>query len=412
MNYELYLAKRIITAKQYKSSISSPIIKIAITAIALGIIIMLITISSVFGLQYKIKEKISGFNGHVQITNFEDNNSQVTINPISIEQEFYPSFKNIDGVKNVQIFAAKAGIIRTKTNFEGVIFKGVDANYDWSFFKNYLVQGALLDVSDQRSDSLVLISKFAADRLNLKVNDKFNLFFMKDDLSKAPNVRVFTIAGIYNSGFKEFDENYVMGDIKHIQRLNKWDSNQIGGFEVLLEDFDELEEKGNEIYQEVSSTLNAQTISEKYPAIFDWLEILDTNIVVIISIMILIAGINMITALLVLILERTQMIGILKALGSSNWGVRKVFLYNATYLIGVGLFWGNLIGIGVLLIQKYFGIVKLDPENYYVSEAPVYLGVEYILLLNIGTLLLCLLMLLIPSYIVSKISPVKAIKFD
>ncbi len=411
MNYELYLAKRIITAKQYKSSISSPIIKIAITAIALGMIIMLITISSVFGLQYKIKEKISGFSGHIQITNYEDNNSEITITPISLEQEFYPNFTNVDGIKNIQTFATKGGIIRTKTDFEGVIFKGVDSNYDWSFFKSYLIEGDLLKITDERYD-FVLISKLTADRLNLKVGDKFNLFFMKEGLNKAPNVRVFTIAGIYSSGFKDLDENYVLGDIKHIQRLNKWKPNEVGGFEVLLEDFDKLEEKGKEIYQEVSSTLNAQTISEKYPAIFDWLKILDTNIIVIISIMILIAGINMITALLVLILERTQMIGILKALGSSNWSIRKVFLYNATYLVGVGLFWGNLIGIGLLLIQKHFGIVKLDPENYYVSEAPVYLGFEYILLLNIGTLVLCLFMLLIPSYIVSKISPVKAIKFD
>ncbi len=411
MNYELFLAKRIIAAKQYKGSISSPIIKIAITAIALGIVIMMITISSVLGLQYKIKEKISGFNGHIQITNYEDNNSQITITPISIAQEFYPSFTNVDGIKNIQTFATKAGIIRTKTDFEGVIFKGVDSNYDWSFFKSYLVEGNLLSLSEKRS-KLVLISKLVADRLNLKVGDSFNLFFMKDNASKAPNVRNLKIAGIYSSGFKDFDENYVLGDIKDIQRLNKWKPDEIGGFEVLLDDFDQLEEKGDEIYKAVGSTLNAQTISEKFPAIFDWLQILDTNIIVIISMMILIAGINMITALLVLILERTQMIGILKALGSSNWSIRKMFLYNAAYLIAIGLFWGNVIGIGLLLIQQYFGVVTLDPENYYVTKAPVYIDVQYILLLNIGTLVLCICMLLIPSYIVSKISPVKAIKFD
>ena len=411
MNYELFLAKRIIAAKQYKSSISSPIIKIAITAISLGIIIMLISIATGVGLQQKIKEKISGFNGHVQITNFEDNNSQITVTPISIDQPFFPNFKSVDGVKNVQVFATKAGIIRTESDFEGVIFKGVGAEFDWSFFNSYLTEGKVLTVSEEISNS-VLISKTTADRLDLKVGDKFNLFFVKDDPSKPPNVRVFSVSGIYNTGFKEFDENYVMGDIKHIQRLNKWDSNEIGGFEVLLNDFDELEQKGNEIYQNIPSTLNAQTISEKYPAIFEWLQLFNTNIVVIIGIMILIAGINMITALLVLILERTQMIGILKALGSSNWSIRKVFLYNAAYLITIGLFWGNLIGIGLLLIQKYGGVIQLNPESYYVSEAPVYIGIEYILLLNIGTLLLCLIMLLIPSYIVSKISPIKAIKFD
>ncbi len=411
MNYEFFIAKRIIAAKADKGSISSPIIKIAIIAIALGIIIMMVTVATVFGLQYKVKEKISGFSGHIQITNYEDNNSPITITPIAKKQDFYPDFTTVDGINNVQVFATKAGVIRTEKDFEGVIFKGVSSDFNWSFFTTYLTEGSLLNITNERSD-LVLISKLIADRLNLKIGDKFNLFFMKNDTSKPPNLRVFTIAGIYNSGFKDFDESYVLGDIKHVQRLNKWKSDEVGGFEVLLNDFDKLKEKGDEVYGAVSSTLNAQTISEKFPNIFNWLDILDTNIIVIISIMVLIAGINMITALLVLILERTQMIGILKSLGSSNWSIRKVFLYNAGYLILKGLFWGNVIGIGILLIQKYFGVIKLNPENYYVSEAPVYIDAGYILVLNIGTLILCLLMLLIPSYIVSKISPVKAIKFD
>lgn len=411
MNYELFLAKRIITAKQHKSSVSSSIIKIAIAAIALGIIIMMISIATGVGLQKKIKEKISGFNGHIQISNYEDNNSQITVTPISIHQDFYPKFSTIKGIKNVQEYATKAGIIRTETDFEGIIYKGVGSDYDWSFFKTYLVDGELINITNKLNNK-VLISKFIANRLNLKVGDKFNTFFMKEDISSAPNARVFTVAGIYDSGFKEFDETYIIGDIKHVQRLNKWKEDEIGGFEVILNDFDQLNEKGNEIYREVSSTLNAQTIAEKYEPIFEWLNLLDTNIIVIIAIMVLIADINMITALLVLILERTQMIGILKSVGSTNWSIRKVFLYNATYLIVIGLFWGNLIGIGLLLLQKYFGFITLNPENYYVTEAPVYIGAIYIILLNIGTLLLCLVMLLIPSYIVSKISPVKAIKFD
>ena len=411
MNYELFIAKRIIAGKQYKSSISSPIIKIAITAIALGLIIMMISIATSVGLQKKIKEKISGFNGHIQISNYEDNNSKITINPISLEQDFYPNFTNVDGIKNVQSYATKGGIIRTETDFEGVILKGVNVDYDWSFFETYLVDGSLLNLNNEMSND-VLISKLTSDRLGLKTGDTFNTFFVKDDPSKAPNVRVFKVVGIYNSGFKEFDENYVIGDIKQIQRLNKWDENQVGGFEVLIEDFDELELKGNQVYANVPPTLNAETIADKNPTIFEWLDLFDTNVMVIISIMILIAGINMITALLVLILERTQMIGILKALGNSNWSIRKIFLYNAGYLIAVGLFFGNLIGISILLAQKYFGFIKLNPETYYVNQAPVYLDFKYILFLNIGTLILCLLMLLIPSYIVSKISPVKAIKFD
>ena len=411
MNYELFIAKRIIAAKHHKSSVSSPIIKIAIAAIALGIIIMLITIATTFGLQYKIKEKISGFNGNIQISNYEDNNSQITVNPISIAQEFYPNFRGVEGVKSIQTYATKGGIIRTPTDFEGIILKGVAKDYDWSFFKDYLVAGELLSLTEEMSND-VLISKTTADRLGFNLGDSFTTFFIKDDPNKAPNARKLTVVGIYNSGLQEYDENYVIGDIKQIQRLNKWEANQVGGFEVLLNDFDSLQEKGDEIYKELPSTLNSQTIQEKFPAIFEWLDLLDMNIVVIIAIMIIIAGINMITALLVLILERTQMIGILKALGNANWSIRKVFLYNASYLIVIGLFWGNIIGLGILLLQKYFGIIKLNPETYYVSEAPVYLDVGYILLLNVGTLLLCLFMLLIPSYIVSKISPVKAIKFD
>ncbi len=372
---------------------------------------MMISIATSVGLQKKIKEKMSGFNGHIQISKYEENNSKITINPISLEQPFYPNFTDVEGIKNVQSYASKGAIIRTEEDFEGVILKGVNVDYDWSFFETYLVEGTILQLKDEMSSD-VLISKITSDRLNLKLGDTFNTFFVKNDPSKAPNARKFVIVGIYNSGFKEFDENYVIGDIKQIQRLNKWEANQVGGFEVLLDDFDKLEQKGNEIYSVVPPMLYAETIAEKDPAVFEWLDLFNTNVFVIIGIMVLIAGINMITALLVLILERTQMIGVLKALGNSNWSIRKIFLYNAGYLILVGLFFGNVIGIGILLAQKYFGFIKLNPETYYVNEAPVYLDVGYILALNAGTLLLCLIMLLIPSYIVSKISPVKAIKFD
>ncbi|MCK0130998.1 ABC transporter permease [Flavobacteriaceae bacterium F08102] len=411
MNYELFLARRIIAGTQYKSTISSSIIKIAISAIALGVIIMLITIATGVGLQKKIKEKIAGFNGHVQITNFEDNNSQITISPVSIRQDFYPEFNTVSGVKNIQVFATKGGIIRTETDFEGVLLKGVGSDYDWSFFKSYLTEGTLPTFSDEVSND-ILISSITAKRMKLGINDKCNVFFMKDDPTAAPNARSFKIVGIYNTGFQEFDEFYILGDIRHIQRLNKWEEDEVGGFEVLLDDFDKLTSKGKEIYTAIPSDLNALTIAERFDSIFEWLGLLDTNIIVIIAIMILIAGINMITALLVLILERTQMIGILKALGSANWSIRKIFLYNASYLIAKGLFWGNLIGISILMAQKYFGFIQLNPESYYVSEAPVYLSMGYIVLLNVGVLVLCMLMLLIPSFIVSKISPVKAIKFD
>ncbi|MEN8187349.1 MAG: FtsX-like permease family protein [Bacteroidota bacterium] len=411
MNYELFIAKRIISEKKLKNSVSSPIIKISILAIAIGIIVMLFSVATGVGLQKKIKEKISGFNGDVQISYYDANNSKVTVNPISIHQDFYPDFKDVENIKKIQTFATKAGIIRTPDEFEGIILKGVDKNYDWTFFKDYLQEGEIPEFNAKPSDK-VLISKTTSQKLRLRIGDTFHMFFVKDDPNKAPNSRKFKVSGIFNTGFNEIDEGFIVGDIRHIQRINKWKKDEVGGFEVLLEDFDELDRTGFEIYNNIEADLNAVTISERYPAIFEWLALFDTNIAVIIGIMILVAGINMITALLVLILERTQMIGILKALGNNNWSIRKIFLYNAAYLIGKGLLWGNIIGISLLLMQKYYGFIKLDPENYYVSQAPVYLDIKHILLLNIGTLILCLLMLLIPSYIVSKISPAKAIKFS
>lgn len=411
MNYELFIAKRLTASRQHKSTISSPIIKIAIVAIALGIIIMMVAIAVTVGSQKKIQEKVSGFNGHIQITNFDTNNSEITLTPISKNQDFYPNFSAVEGVKKVQVYATKAGIIRTDKDFEGVIVKGVGVDYDWSFFTDYLVEGELPKYSDKRSLD-VLLSQYVADRMQFKVGDEFNTLFQKSGVNKLPSIRVFKLVGIYNSGFQDFDENIMIADIKQVQKLNKWEEDQVGGFEVFIDDFDEIEEKGNQIYAETQSELNTETITHKFPAIFEWIKLFDTNVLIIIIIMVLVAGINMITALLVLILERTQMIGILKALGSDNLSIRKVFLYNASYIIFRGLFWGNLIGISLLLIQHYFGVIALNPETYYVKVAPVSISIFTIILLNLGTLLLCLLMLIIPSWIITKISPVKAIKFD
>jgi lipoprotein-releasing system permease protein len=411
LNLEYFIAKRLITAKDYKSSISAPIIKIAISAIAIGIIMMLVSVATGIGLQQKIREKVSAFNGQVIISNYDNNQSEVTISPISIKQDFYPKFTSVPEVSHIQAIASKAGIIRTEAAFEGIIFKGVGADYDWNNIKEYLVDGRLPDFSKTINEE-VLLSRFLADRLNLKVGDQFNTFFIKEDQNKLPNVRRFKIAGIFNSGFQDFDATYIIGDIRHIQRINKWTPVQVGAFEVFLKDFKNIKTTGEEIYQQTSSTLDTKTIIEKYSYIFDWLELFDFNIVIILGIMIIVATINMVVALLVLILERTQMIGILKALGANNWVIRKIFLYNALYLILRGLFWGNFIGISLLLIQQHFGVIQLNPENYYVNQAPVYLNWGYVLLLNLLTITVCFLVLLIPSYIITKISPVKAIRFD
>jgi len=411
LNFEHFIAKRLLTTKDHKSSISAPIIKIAITAIALGMIMMIVSIATGIGLQQKIRQKVAAFSGHIIISNFNGNESDVSIEPISIHQNFYPKFKTIEGINHVQAVATKVGIIRTATDFEGIIYKGVGKDYDWNNIKEYLVAGTIPNLNGQLNNEIV-ISEYLANRLNLKLGTTFNTFFMKQNGNGLPNIRRFKIVGIYNSGLQEFDSSYILGDLRHLQRMNRWSPYQVGCFEVFITDFTQIKQKGDEVYQETSSVLKSQTIEEKFSYIFDWLKLFDFNIVVILIIMIVVSTINMVVALLVLILERTQMIGILKSMGANNWSIRKLFLYNAFYLILRGLFWGNFIGIGFLVIQKYFGIIKLPPENYYVTVAPVDINLFYIALLNIGTVLVCLLVLLIPSYLITKIVPAKTIRFD
>ncbi|WP_320815784.1 ABC transporter permease [Flavobacterium sp.] len=410
MNLEYFIAKRLITAKSYKSSISSPIIKIAISAIAIGIIMMIVSVATGIGLQNKIREKVAAFNGHIVITNFDDNQSQVHTQPVTINQSFYPKFKTIEGINHIQAVANKAGIIRTESSVEGIILKGVGKDYVWTNIKEYITQGRLPNYKDELNEE-VLISEYLANRLHLKLGDKFNTFFMKES-GKMPNLRNFKIVGIYNSGFQEFDASYVIGDIRHVQRINKWKKDEIGAFEVFINDFTQIKEIGDKVYKEIPSTYNSVTIEEKFFSIFEFLKLFDFNIIIILIVMIVVATINMIVALLVLILERTQMIGILKALGANNWNIRKIFLYNAGFLISRGLLFGNLIALALLFLQKTFGIIKLNPQNYYVSEVQVDINFLHILLLNLGTIVICLLVLLIPSYIITKISPVKAIRFD
>lgn len=372
---------------------------------------MIVSVATGTGLQQKIRSKLSAFNGQIVISSFEDNQSDITITPISTRQPFYPEFKTVSGIKHIQAIATKAGIIRTEEAFEGIIFKGVGKEYDWSNISEYLEEGRLPDVS-KGLNAQVLITRYLADRLKLKVGDRFSTYFMKDDSWKLPNLRVFEISGIFSSGFQEIDATFLIGDIRHLQRINKWQPDQVGAFEVFLDDFDQMEEKGQEIYNVTGSFLRSRTIADKYAYLFEWVKLFDFNILVIIGIMILVSTIDMVVALLVLILERTRMIGILKAMGANNWMVRKIFLYNALYLIVRGLALGNGIAITLLLVQKYTGFIKLNPESYYVNEAPVNLDWLHILALNLSTVVLCLLVLVVPSWIITKISPVKAIRFD
>ena len=377
---------------------------------------ILIAIATGKGLQERIRQKIASLNGHIQIFNYDTNHSEVSIVPISTEEDFYtqPDFFNQgkNRVIHIQSVITKGGIIRTEKTFEGIIAKGIGMDYDWKYMKSYLKKGKIPNYSTDTLSNEVLISEYIANRLELSVGDTCNTLFLREDNISIPNQRNFTICGIYSSGFQQFDASYILVDIRQLQKINKWKANQTGFFEVFIKDFDQMNSIGEYIYNHIPPEYDSQTIAQKYPTIFDWFHTFDLNIIIIISIMVIVGGVNMITAILVLILERTPMIGMLKALGASNWMIRKIFLYNAGYLIGLGLLWGNLIGISLLLIQYFFSPLKLDPSIYYVSEVPIYLHLGYIIIVKIGILITCLLMLLVPSYIVSRISPIKAIKFE
>ena len=411
MNFEFFIAKRLISTQSYKSSVSAPIIKIGVLAIAISTIVMLFAVAISVGLQQKIRDKAVAFNGHITISNFDTNLSEGAQAPIKKTQLFYPEFKELAGITHVQAVAQKFGIIRTETDFEGLFLKGVGIDYNWQYFKEFLIQGTLPNYSESYSDE-VLISEHLAKRLLFKLGDTFQMYFLKSDSSSPPSIRKFKIVGIFNSGFEELDQTFLIGDLNHVQRLNRWSKDQVGQFEVFIQDYEDLEAKGLEVYAETPSTLNAQTVKQKYPVIFDWIAIFDKNTYGIIAMMILVGVINMITALLVLILERTQMIGILKALGSRSWSIQKVFIYTASYLAITGLILGNGIGLLLLFIQKYLSPITLNPSVYYVSKAPVDINLWTILCLNLFTFTICVLVLIIPSYLIAKIAPVKAIKFD
>lgn len=410
MNFELFIAKRIIGSKSYKSSVSAPIIKIGITAIAIGVIVMLIAISTGLGLQKKIREKVVAFNGHLVIANYDNNASNESQRPLSISQEFYPTFNAVSEVNHIQAIIHKFTVIRTETDFEGVVVKGVGQDYNWNYLKDFLIEGELPIYTSEYSNDVV-ISQYLSNRLQFKVGDSFQAVF-GEDVNAMPRIIKYNIVGVFNSGFQDLDQTFIIGHIKHLQRINKWESDQVGHFEVFVNDFEKLDQTAIQIYKNIPSLLNATKVSSKYATIFEWIKIFDKNTYGIIGIMILVAGINMITALLVLILERTQMIGILKALGSHSWSIQKIFLINASYLVGVGLFWGNLVGLSLLFVQQKFKLFPLDPSVYYVTEAPVYININYIIWLNLGTFIVCLIMLLIPSAIITKISAIKAIRFQ
>lgn len=409
MRFEWFIARRLSRAEASDRSISGPIIRVAIIAVALSFAVMLIAVSVGTGLKSKIRDKVIGFTGHIQITNFDQNSSFEPI-PIEAEAEWINEVKALLGVNRIQSYATKAGVMKTRDDFEGIVLKGLGEEYDWTPFLPYLNEGRFPSLSDTSSRE-ILVSDYFARRLNLEAGSKVLLYFVQPP-PKNPRRLPFTVSGIYKTDLEEYDQLYVMGRLSDIQNLNDWGTDQVGGFEVLIDEFDDLVIMGAQVNALIDYNLIARTAKQKSPQIFEWLALFDLNIFIVLAIMVAVAAINMSTALLILILERTPFVGTMKALGARNWSIRRIFLYDAFYLIGWGLFWGNLIGGGLLLLQDKFGLVTLDESTYYVSEAPVALHLWQWGVINLGTLVLCLIVLILPSYLVTRIPPARALRFD
>lgn len=391
-------------------SFSAFITRIAIAAVALSMVVMVVTTASVNGFKYEISRKIFGFWGHIHINTYDLNYSYEDIQPISVKQSFYPNLDTLPGVHHIQVYANIAGIIKTPDNIEGIMLKGIGSDFDWTFLRSFLIQGDTLNLADSTKSNSILISQKTAKRLMLKTGDGMVVYFVKD----RPKVRKFTVAGIYKTGLEEYDEKYALVDIRHIQKINGWEDDQVGGFEVILDNVNDIDTMTNLLNDEIigaDTPLQVQSMKDIDPNIFEWLELQNTNEQIILVLMIFVAIINMAAALLILILERTNMIGILKALGATNRIVQQIFLYNAAIIMGVGLFIGNVIGLGVCYLQQHYGIIKLSEEQYYLSVAPMKINWPVLIGLNAGSLIVCVLVMLLPSLMVVAIQPIKAIRF-
>jgi lipoprotein-releasing system permease protein len=405
LKISLFIAKRIIGSKSYKNSVSAPIIKIGILAISIGLIAMHIAIGTGIGFQNKIKDKISSFEGHIRVSTYENNSTNSTME--SIDSQMIRSAVETERVVFVNPVAYASTVFKTDKNFAGALLKGIDSKYHWNAFEDYLTDGQIPKIGPSISRD-ILLSKHISRTLGVKAGDRVSSYFLFED--RLPIRRSFVVSGLYDSGFPDFDQRIAFADLRHVQKIYQWPSDHVGAFEITLENFDDINLFSEQIYEKVPAPYDVQHVKERYPEIFNWISLFDTNIALIIMIMIIVGGINMITALLVLILERTQMIGLLGVLGMKQWATQKVFLYNAAYLIGIGLFWGNVLGLGLLAIQRQTEWISLDPTSYYVTTVPIAFDLSMILAINIGTFVICVLMLLIPSFIISKVTPIRALR--
>lgn len=409
MNFTWWFAKKIAFGKSSKNNLSTTIIRIGQIAVAIGIMVALITLSTGIGARKGIKQKLADFNGHITIKPY---NSNVSFNSdsLSLKQDFYPNFRAVPEISHVQAIAVKGGIIRTRDNFSGVFLKGVGTDFDTVRFHTYITKGSFPKIHPTKLTNDIAFPEKIAKELHLDVDSSFVIYFTQD--TGKPIYRRFRISGLFATDIKDFDDIYMIGDIKHVQRLNKWDSLTVGGFELFTHDIEKLDEVAAKVNENINFQLYAQSASSSFTQINDWIAIFDTNIFVVLFIMMVVVVINMVMVLMILILERTHSIGLLKTLGATNWRVRKIFIYYAVAIMIPGLVVGNFIGLGLLLIQKYFQIIKLPAENYYLSSAPVYLDFTYILILNVCAVIISAAVLILPSYLISKITPNQAMKIN
>lgn len=415
LNLPLFLARRIYKDKGDKYKVSRPAIRIATIGVAIGLAVMVVTVSVVLGFKHTIRDKVVGFGSHIQVENFLVLQSTDPY-PICVDDSLMRVLRSTDGVKHVERFALTQGILKTDSDFLGMTFKGVGPEYDFTFIRQNLVAGDIPEFSDQSSHYKLLVSQMTADKLKLAVGDKVYAYFISNNDVRA---RRFTVSGIYQTNLTLFDQSLCFTDLYTAVRLNNWLDGQCTGAEITVADFGRLEETAANVVERVNRTpdkygdiLTSQTIDEAYPQIFSWLDLLDINVWIILALMVCVAGFTMISGLLIIILERTQMIGTLKALGARNSTVRHTFLWFAAFIIGRGLLFGNIIGIGIVLLQEYTGVVSLDPTSYYVSTAPMELNVPFIVLLNVATLLISLFVLIAPSYLISHIHPAKSMRYE
>ena len=394
----------------HKGNVSAQIIKIAMIAVALGMSMILIAVATGKGLQKEIQKKTVAFNGHLLVAPFENSESWISVLPIANDPAIMEVIKNEEGVTHIQSVALKGGLLKANDQFEGIVMKGVSRDYQWDQLESFLVSGSFPKLGNKTSDE-ILLSQVIAQRLSVGVGDEVSAYFQNYQNQKLPNVRRFKVVGLFLSGFPDFDENFVLGDLRHIQRINKWKNNEIGGYEVFTTDFNKAISVSSSLYQKLPSDLDVIEINRQYATIFQWISLFDFNILIIIIVMIVVGVINMSTALLVLILERSTMIGLFKSLGARNNMIQKIFLYNGIAIMSQGLIWGNLVGVLFFLSQKYLGWIRLDPETYYVNVAPVSLNFGDFIWLNLGFLVVSSLLLWIPSLIISNINPARVLRF-